>query len=152
MKRLLLWILLSTLASPLALATTNYINNGTVSYVSPPQIAPQIDASNFVNNGIFYITNALATTFQPAAPYQTWNTRNWTNSNRMAGDSGFRFNYFDSIGQTNGWSANFQNAGNANPTNATIFGASYVLVAATRSEEHTSELQSLRHLVCRLLL
>src|SRR5437899_9807824 len=25
-------------------------------------------------------------------------------------------------------------------------------VAATRSEEHTSELQSLRHLVCRLLL
>src|SRR5205814_9560932 len=26
------------------------------------------------------------------------------------------------------------------------------LVAATRSEEHTSELQSLRHLVCRLLL
>src|ERR1039458_263699 len=29
------------------------------------------------------------------------------------------------------------------------FGAA---VAATRSEEHTSELQSLRHLVCRLLL
>src|SRR5262245_62783113 len=26
------------------------------------------------------------------------------------------------------------------------------LVAAVRSEEHTSELQSLRHLVCRLLL
>src|SRR5436853_3006218 len=26
------------------------------------------------------------------------------------------------------------------------------IVASTRSEEHTSELQSLRHLVCRLLL
>src|SRR5258705_8658968 len=33
-------------------------------------------------------------------------------------------------------------------------GAAYGTVpsAATRSEEHTSELQSLRHLVCRLLL
>src|SRR5262245_31412313 len=28
----------------------------------------------------------------------------------------------------------------------------YVALAALRSEEHTSELQSLRHLVCRLLL
>src|SRR5262245_62512185 len=28
----------------------------------------------------------------------------------------------------------------------------YVWLAAMRSEEHTSELQSLRHLVCRLLL
>src|ERR1035441_2513997 len=30
--------------------------------------------------------------------------------------------------------------------------ASMVTVASVRSEEHTSELQSLRHLVCRLLL
>src|SRR5262245_63708379 len=30
--------------------------------------------------------------------------------------------------------------------------AVYVIFAMTRSEEHTSELQSLRHLVCRLLL
>src|ERR1035437_6287813 len=126
MKRLLLWILLGSLASPLALATTNYINNGTVSFTSPPQTPPQIDASNFVNNGIFYITNNVLTSeFQPPAPYQSWNTRNWTNANRMAGDSGFRFDYYDSIGQTNGWSAHFQNAGNANPTNANIFGASY---------------------------
>src|SRR5205814_5299587 len=28
----------------------------------------------------------------------------------------------------------------------------FLVAAATRSEEHTSELQSLRHLVCRLLL
>src|ERR1035437_1014554 len=132
MKRLLLWILLTVLVAPLALATTNYINNTTVSIMSPPQVAPQIDASNFVNNGIFFITNVyLSTGVQPPPPYQSWNTRNWTNANRMAGDSGFRFDYFDSVGQTNGWSANFQNAGNANPTNANIFGASYVLVAAT---------------------
>lgn len=132
MKRLLLWFLLGSLASPLAQATTNFINNGTVSFTSPPQTPPQIDASNFVNNGIFYITNGVSTSlFQPAAPYQSWNTRNWTNANRMAGDSGFRFDYYDSVGQTNGWSSSFQNAGNANPTNASIFGASYVLVTAT---------------------
>ena len=131
MKRLLLWILLTLLWVPVVLATTNYINNSTVSILSPPQVAPQIDASNFVNNGIFYITNIFPNNVQPPLPYQSWNTRNWTNANRMAGDSGFRFDYFDSVGQTNGWSANFQNAGNANPTNASIFGASYVLVAAT---------------------
>src|SRR5258705_9835268 len=31
-------------------------------------------------------------------------------------------------------------------------GTPFLLVAGMRSEEHTSELQSLRHLVCRLLL
>ncbi len=131
MKRLVLWIFLTVLVAPLALATTNYINNSQVLILSPPMIAPQIDASNFVNNGFFYITNLYADSVQPPLPYQAWNTRNWTNANRMWGDSGFRFNYFDSVGQTNGWSANFQNAGNANPTNANIFGDSYVLVAAT---------------------
>src|SRR5437899_4220705 len=33
-----------------------------------------------------------------------------------------------------------------------MFGYSGYLLPANRSEEHTSELQSLRHLVCRLLL
>ena len=122
MRRLLLWTWLSLLPASLALATTNYINNGTVNVVYPPGVAPQIDASNFVNNGIFYITNTLP----PALPYESWNTRNWTNNAQMAGDSGFRFDYFDSVGQTNGWSANFQNSGNAS-----IFGATYVLVSAT---------------------
>src|SRR5258705_8230836 len=35
---------------------------------------------------------------------------------------------------------------------ATVYGASLADMHQTRSEEHTSELQSLRHLVCRLLL
>ena len=131
MKRLLLFVLLSVLGAPLALATTNYINSGTVSIVSPPQVAPQIDASNFVNYGTFFITNLYANGTAPPLPYETWNTRNWTNANRMAGDSGFRFDYYDSANDTNGWSANFQNVGNINPTNANIFGASYVLVSAT---------------------
>ena len=131
MKRLLLSSVLSAWAVPLALATTNYINTGSVSILSPPQIAPQIDASNFVNYGTFYITNEYSDTVQPPLPYESWNTRNWTNANRMAGDSGFRFDYFDSVSQTNGWSANFQNAGNVNPTNSNAFGAWYMLVAAT---------------------
>src|SRR5262245_64145808 len=33
-----------------------------------------------------------------------------------------------------------------------VFATTVAGVVATRSEEHTSELQSLRHLVCRLLL
>src|SRR5205814_8332506 len=35
---------------------------------------------------------------------------------------------------------------------AYIFDEKHRLIASIRSEEHTSELQSLRHLVCRLLL
>ena len=131
MKRIFLPLLLGVLPVSPATATTNYINNGTVSILAPPQYAPQIDASNFVNNGTFYITNTYATSELPPIPYGTWNTRNWTNANRMAGDSGFSFDYFDSVGQTNGWSSNFQNAGNVNPTNANAFGAWYMLVAAT---------------------
>src|SRR5437867_1396402 len=34
-----------------------YINDGIVSVTSPPTDPPQIDATNFVNNGIFAITN-----------------------------------------------------------------------------------------------
>jgi hypothetical protein len=116
----------------MGLAATNYINNGVVSILSPPQSLPEIDASNFVNNGTFFVTNLNATSlFQPPLPFQSWNTRNWTNSNRMVGDPGFSFDYFDTVGQTNGWSANFQNAGNVNETNSNIFGQSYVVVSAT---------------------
>ena len=94
--------------------------------------SPQIDATTFINNGTFFITNLYSDNlFQPPLPYETWDTLNWTNANRMAGDTGFRFDYFSSVGQTNGWSANFQNAGNVNPVNANAFGAWYMLVAAT---------------------
>jgi hypothetical protein len=132
MKRLLLWILLSALAAPLAPATTNYINFGVVSVFCPPGLPPQIDASNFVNYGTFSITNQESDNPpNMPLPYQTWNTRNYTNFNKMLGDSGYRFDYFDSVGQTNGLAANFQNAGNVNETNAYIFGATYVQIAAS---------------------
>src|SRR5205814_4588068 len=44
------------------------------------------------------------------------------------------------------------NLGPAQGYSATATGAAYLPFALLRSEEHTSELQSLRHLVCRLLL
>ncbi|HVM50199.1 MAG TPA: hypothetical protein VMU04_19380 [Candidatus Acidoferrum sp.] len=132
MKRLLLLIVLSALSIPPARATTtNFINNDVLGYVYPPQIAPQLDVSNFVNNSIFNVTNIVPTGSPIPLPYETYNTRNWTNANRMSGDSGWRFDYFNSVHQTNGWSANFQNAGNVNPTNAVIFGSDYVLISAT---------------------
>src|SRR5262245_64968250 len=40
----------------------------------------------------------------------------------------------------------------SNPPSARLAFATLSLSDGTRSEEHTSELQSLRHLVCRLLL
>jgi hypothetical protein len=135
MKRLFLWMVLTVLAAPMAIATTNYINIGSVSAICPPQAPPQIDASNFVNHGTFSITNNniddANLPWLPPAPFETWNTRNWTNFNKMVCDPGFRFDYFDSAGQTNGWSANFRNAGQVNETNATIFGSDFVLISAT---------------------
>src|SRR5262245_63331092 len=38
------------------------------------------------------------------------------------------------------------------PTSAYVTGGVLIVALSLRSEEHTSELQSLRHLVCRLLL
>jgi hypothetical protein len=119
MKRLVLLVSLGVLSALPARATsTTYINNSSV--ISPPAIAPQIDATNFVNNGNFSIS------LNSTLPFETWNTRNWTNNSQMTGNPGFRFDYFHSIGQTNGWSANFQNSVNAN-----IYGADYLLVYAT---------------------
>src|SRR2546429_7046839 len=50
-------------------------------------------------------------------------------------------------GQLGQFTLNVQNTGNSDAWNATI-----VDKLPTRSEEHTSELQSRLHLVCRLLL
>src|SRR5205814_9838116 len=49
----------------------------------------------------------------------------------------------------------FVDGGAHSPTNADLLAdreLDLVVVSSPRSEEHTSELQSLRHLVCRLLL
>ncbi len=133
MKQQLLSAWLSFLLVPMGMATdAYYINNGIVSTVFPPTPAPVIDASNFVNYGIFQITNLFSeSVFTPPPPYDTWNTLNFANYGTMAGDSGFRFNYFDSNTSLNRRAASFVNQGPVTETNASIYGQSYVLVSAT---------------------
>src|SRR5829696_1611320 len=133
MKRQLILALFSAVLLPAALATeTNYINNGIVTAVFPPVPAPDIDAINFINNGFFGVTNFFSESFfTPAPPFTTANTLNYSNRNLMLGDSGFRFNFFDSEAGINRRANNFVNANIVNPTNASIYGASYLLVSAT---------------------
>src|SRR5436189_6220274 len=96
-KRLTFCVLSSGLLASVAMATDPfYINDGVVSVIQPPQTAPQIDAVNFVNNGIFNITNLNSVFLNPPLPFETWNTLNYSNRNRMMGDSGWQFDYFDS--------------------------------------------------------
>ncbi|MCX6895679.1 MAG: hypothetical protein NTZ16_09330, partial [Verrucomicrobia bacterium] len=58
-----------------------YENNGTV--ISPPDVAPQVDATNFINTGDFYVT------LPNLALYTTDNTLNYTNTGTMFGGGGF---------------------------------------------------------------
>jgi hypothetical protein len=131
-------MILASVVAPVAMAATDtYINNGIVTAIFPPVPAPDIDTINFVNNGFFGVTNffdeALST---PMVPYSTWDTVNYTNRSRMLGDPGFRFNLFDSSTSLNRWSANFVNANSVNDSNASVYGASYVLIAATNVVNH----------------
>ncbi|HWQ92497.1 MAG TPA: hypothetical protein VN673_12565 [Clostridia bacterium] len=133
MKRLELSIVLSLLAAPLAPAATDtFNNNGVFSYVFPPSPAPQIDARNFVNRGYFAVTNIWPTSlFAPSLPYETYNTLNYTNYNLMLGDSGFRFDFFNSATSRRSPAANFMNGVSVADENATVFGSTYLHVLAT---------------------
>jgi hypothetical protein len=133
MKRLLPAALSGILLARVALATTslNFINTGVFSYVSPPQASPQIDANTFINYGFFSVSNLNPTSFiSPVLPFESWNTFNYTNYNLIFGDPGFRFDLYDSATATHHPAANFVNAGSVSETNATIFGATYLLASA----------------------
>jgi hypothetical protein len=132
MKRLLFSIFAGVLLAPWALASTDYyINNGVVNVTGPAAAAPQIDAVNFVNTGLFIITNQNQNSpVSPPLPFQTWDTLNWTNRNLIGGDPGFRFDFFDSSSSLDRMSANFVNANSINESNALIFGNSYVEIFA----------------------
>lgn len=85
--------LLATLAAPSVSAQPApfYINDGLVQ--APPQVPPQIDAVNFVNNATFNIQGLLST-----MPYATANTVNYTNRGVMASSSGFAFMTYPDFG------------------------------------------------------
>ncbi|MBI3850122.1 MAG: hypothetical protein HY298_07515 [Verrucomicrobia bacterium] len=100
MKRLLLSGLMSLILLPsIAWATDDtYVNNGNVIF------PPQIDATNVINNGTFdfrFNTTVL--------PFDTSNTRNFTNTGNMVGSVGFRFDNSPSSSGTRKLAANFRN-------------------------------------------
>ena len=59
-----------------------YQNDGVITFPGTVNFPPQIDATNFVNNGVFTI-NTL--------PYETSDTLNYTNNGWMSSDVGFWF-------------------------------------------------------------
>lgn len=64
---------------------------------------PQVDATNVINNGsLIFLTNTTA------LPFDTSNTRNFTNNGTMIGSAGFQFDNRPSVG-TRKLAANFQN-------------------------------------------
>lgn len=134
MKRLLFSSWMSAVLLPfMGLATdAYYINNGYV------YSAPVIDATNFVNNGTFDI-------FTYPLPFETSNTRNFTNNGTMTGGVGWRFDTAPAGTGVRKMAANFFNGNGATISALDIFyyyysgmttpnGAitpSYLLVSAT---------------------
>jgi hypothetical protein len=97
-----------------------YINNSPLQVIAPPQMAPQIDATAFVNRSLFQINDIYFT----GLPYQTFNTRFFTNtsSGSILGDQGFRFEY--SSGNVRAPLYSFINQGS-------VSGDTFLLISAT---------------------
>src|SRR5689334_3835195 len=105
MKKVAFSILLSLcgLTAGLSQPSPLYRNDGIVNV--PPQIAPQINATNFVNNGVFNINFTGTATFRGLGVlqlYTTSNTRNYTNRGAMSANTGFKFDLFAQNGNSNG--------------------------------------------------
>jgi List-Bact-rpt repeat protein len=111
MKRLLFSCLAMWALAPAAPAATNsfivplgttqaYTNNGTIT------TAPVINALNFINYGTFNIVTVLPNI---PAPFETFDTLNFTNFGTMLGINGWRFNFNSTITGKRGMAANFVN-------------------------------------------
>lgn len=123
MKRLLISGLLSLLlCPPMGWATeATYINNGNITF----PIA--IDATNVINNGTFNFSLNPTT-----LPYDTSNTRNFTNNGTMVGSVGFQFDNAPANTGTRKLSANFVNRLTGTITaEGSGTAPSYLLVSAT---------------------
>jgi hypothetical protein len=132
--------LLAALFASSAQATIGtYVSPATVN--APPGIPPQVDATNFVNNGVWNIETFVSGFSYPATPYQTANTLNYTNTGTMNSSIGWEFDY-GPIGSISGrgWSANFFNGNGATiygqdgPVEVTpgvAYTVAYLLVSAT---------------------
>ena len=85
-------------------------------YVSPPIVgnpAPNVNATNFINAGIWNINNSYPHVPYSPLPYQTFNTLNYTNTGTMNGSIGWEFDHGPNPPGVRGWSANFFNDNNA---------------------------------------
>src|SRR6185369_7056172 len=108
MKRWLFLALVCLVWNPSAQGADElYINNGTVTF------PPQIDAVNFINNGIFSVDTEVSPNYQsqPSPPFQTSNTRNYTNFGSMFGTPGFQFDTGPAGEGPRYWADNFVNRG-----------------------------------------
>lgn len=103
MKCKLICGLLSMALTRALLATDAvYENNGTV--IAPPDVAPQVDATNFINTGYFNVTPLSLSL------YTTLNTLNYTNTSAMVSGSGFDMETFPNSGGPR-MAANYYNSG-----------------------------------------
>jgi hypothetical protein len=107
----------------LAGTATFYVNDGLI--VCPPQVAPQVDALNFINNSLF-VANSTNLTY----PYWTANTVTYTNVGTMTCDNGFTFARVPASGMAEA-SDLFFNSGVINSgTNANSFTTAFGLFPA----------------------
>ena len=100
MKRLLFSVLMGLVLLPTMgwASQDTFINSGTITF------PPQIDATNVINNGVFdFRVNTTE------LPFDTSNTRNFTNIGTMIGSAGFRFDNAPSGSGSRVPSANFRN-------------------------------------------
>jgi hypothetical protein len=119
MIRILIYAGLTMLSGGLAGAATVALHINSSPLNSPPQPAPVIDATAFVNQSIFNVTTASG------LPFQTLNTLCFTNrttAGQMALSPGYRFDFF---------SNNVRRAMREWHNSGSITGTTIVLVSAT---------------------
>jgi hypothetical protein len=90
-------------------ADSGYTNNAVISFPGTEQYPPQIDATNFVNNGSFTI-NFQTLTFNNQL-FETSDTLNYINSSSMSCNTGFNFDNQSSSSGMRSMAASFNNTG-----------------------------------------
>lgn len=142
MKQFLLagLLLMSLVCMASAQPTSVFINEGSI--ICPPAIPPQIDATNFINNGLFNISlsgNNVDTTLigqinfvSTLTPFQFSDVLGFTNRGTMSCDNGFIFNTSPSTVGTAHRAASFGNANVGTISSGSVsnsFNASFTLFA-----------------------
>lgn len=129
MKRLFAFLVttMAFVTTIFAQTTAGYFINNSVMDVQPPQAAPQIDATNFVNRNLFRIAVSTG-----GLPFDFSSTENFTNNSVMSASAvGFRFDTAYPQSGVRKRAKNFSNAGQINPGNASITAGLKLLINAS---------------------